>query len=162
MTAPSRILIVNPFGIGDVLFTTPLVRAVRNAFPNSVIGYLCNRRTEPILTTNPHVNEVFVYEKDELQREWRRSRRHGLRYLTSLLVRIRQARFDWVLDLSLGERYGIAVFGNVVLSGLLAWSLRRLVYILFMPGMARKLRLIFDWTLHLFGFNYIIDIERNK
>ena len=65
-SAPERILIVNPFGIGDVLFTTPLVKAVRHAFPESQLDYLCNRRTEAILRKNPHLSELFVYEKDEV------------------------------------------------------------------------------------------------
>ena len=98
-------LIVNPFGIGDVLFTTPLVRAIRLAFPEARLGYLCNRRTERILRHNPHLNELFVYERDELVRLWRRSPRAWVEALGELLGRIRRCRFDAVIDLSLGERY---------------------------------------------------------
>ena len=104
---PKRILIVNPFGIGDVLFSTPLVRALHQAFPNSVIGYLCNRRTEGILRENPYVHELFVYEKDEFLRLWRMSKSQSLGYLKPLLERIRQVRFDLAVDLSLGERYNL-------------------------------------------------------
>ncbi len=100
-----RILIINPFGIGDVLFTTPLVRAIRQAFPSSVIGYLCNRRTETILRANPALDELFVYEKDEVVALWKRSRWQGLRALVDLLRRIRQAHFTLAIDLSLGARY---------------------------------------------------------
>ena len=105
MTRPQRILIVNPFGIGDVLFTTPLIRALREAFPESWIGYLCNRRTERILQGNPHLNALFIYEKDDLMRLWRASPRQGLAYLGRLLGQIRRARVDLVVDVSLGERY---------------------------------------------------------
>ncbi len=104
---PQRILIVNPFGIGDVLFTTPLIRAVRRAFPDSHIGYLCNRRTERILQDNPHLNELFIYEKDELVQRWRTSQWEGMAYLIRLLWHIARGRFDLVIDLSLGERYGL-------------------------------------------------------
>ena len=104
--APKRILIVNPFGIGDVLFTTPLIRALRRAFPESRLAYLCNRRTERILRANPHLDELFVYEKDELIRLWRVSPWRSLRHVTGLLRRIIQARFDLAVDLSLGVRYG--------------------------------------------------------
>lgn len=102
---PRRILIVNPFGIGDVLFSTPLVRAVREAFPNSSIGYLCNRRTEPILRHNPNITELFIYEKDELTATWHRAWWQAACDLARLLGRIRRRRFDMVIDLSLGERY---------------------------------------------------------
>lgn len=102
---PARILIVNPFGIGDVLFSTPLIRAVRHAFPASRIGYLCNRRTERILRENPFLDDVFVYEKDEVVTLWRTSWWKGLRHLGGLVRQIRHARFNLVIDLSLGERY---------------------------------------------------------
>lgn len=102
---PGRILIINPFGIGDVLFTTPLVRAVRKAFPKSRLGYLCNRRTERVLRDNPHINELFVYEKDDFIHLWRISWWAGFKYLADLLRRIQKFHCDWVVDLSLGERY---------------------------------------------------------
>lgn len=100
-----RILIVNPFGIGDVLFTTPLIRAARRAFPDSRIGYLCNKRTERILRGNPHLDELFIYEKDEMVRLWRASTAQCLAYVGGLLRRIRRAQFDCVIDLSLSDRY---------------------------------------------------------
>ncbi len=102
-----KILCVNPFGIGDVLFTTPLVRAIREAFPKSYLGYLCNRRTEVILKNNPHLNELIIYEKDDMLKLWRHSPWKGARSLAQMLGRIRARRFDWVIDLSLGERYSL-------------------------------------------------------
>jgi len=102
---PARILIINPFGIGDVLFTTPLVRAMRRAFPKSHIDYLCNRRTERVLRDNPHLNDLLVYEKDELDRLLKGSWWQGLRYIGRLLRRVTDARYEYVVDLSLGERY---------------------------------------------------------
>lgn len=110
MSAPRSILIVNPFGIGDVLFTTPLIRAVRGAFPQSRIGYLCNRRTETILRGNPHLNEIFVYERDEVVGLWRTSPRQWLSHLVLFIRRLWRARFDLVIDLSLGERYSFILW----------------------------------------------------
>ncbi|MBI5728986.1 MAG: NAD(P)/FAD-dependent oxidoreductase [Candidatus Magasanikbacteria bacterium] len=66
------------------------------------------------------------------------------------------------LLMPIGERYGVAIFGKVIITGLLAWWLRRTVYVLFMPGLIFKFKLVIDWTLRLFGFSYIISIERNK
>lgn len=61
-----------------------------------------------------------------------------------------------------GDRYGLFIRGSWVLTGLIAWWLRRLVYIMFVPGISRKLRIMWDWILRWFGFSYIIDIERRK
>ncbi len=111
MTDVARILVVNPFGIGDVLFSTPLVRSLRAAFPSAHLAYLCNGRTEAILQRNPSLDELFVYEKDEFVALWRRRRLAAARELWRLLARIRRRRFQLAIDLSLGERY----------SFLLAW-----------------------------------------
>ncbi len=62
----------------------------------------------------------------------------------------------------LGERDGLGIIGPFFITGILAWWLRRTVYLLFMPGILRKLRIVVDWTLRLFGFNYIIAVERNQ
>ena len=110
MNDPRRILIVNPFGIGDVLFSTPLIRAVRRAFPEAYLAYLCNRRTEEILRRNPHLNELFIYEKDELVALWKWSKRSALAAVVSLLRGIRRKRFEVAIDLSLGERYSWFLF----------------------------------------------------
>src|SRR3989338_9165939 len=105
MSEPRRIRIVNPFGIGDVLFSTPLVRAVRRAFPQAYLAYLCNRRTEEILRRNEHLNELFIYERDELVALWKQRKRSAITAVMSLLRAIRRRRFNLVIDLSLGERY---------------------------------------------------------
>jgi len=104
-----RILIVNPFGIGDVLFTTPIVRALRQAFPDAHLAYLCNRRTQRILEGNPHLNAVLVFEKDEFLALWRSSRLKGLNHVRQLLGIIRRQRFELVVDLSLGQRYSFVL-----------------------------------------------------
>lgn len=66
------------------------------------------------------------------------------------------------LLIPIGDHYGILARGSWVLSGFIAWWIRRTVYVFFMPGLARKIKIIGDWTLHLFGFSYIIAIEKNK
>lgn len=109
MHVPRSILIVNPFGIGDVLFTTPLIRAVRHAFPKSHLAYLCNRRTERILRSNAHLNELFVYEKDEVIRLWRSSWWKGTAQVAALVRRLHRTKIDLVIDLSLGERYALVM-----------------------------------------------------
>lgn len=103
--ATMRILIINPFGIGDVLFSTPLIRALHLAFPGAYLAYLGNRRTQEILRRNPHLHELFIYEKDELVALWRRRPLAAIGEALGLLHTIRRRGFDLAVDLSLGERY---------------------------------------------------------
>lgn len=62
----------------------------------------------------------------------------------------------------IGDWFGVAVIGKFVFSGFFAWWLRRTVYLLYMPGIARKLRVVFDWTLHVFGRRHIINIDTKQ
>jgi NADH dehydrogenase len=50
---------------------------------------------------------------------------------------------------ALGCRTGVAKVFGIKLSGFAAWFLWRTVYLLKMPGLARKVRLALDWTLDL-------------
>lgn len=60
----------------------------------------------------------------------------------------------------IGDWYGIAQVGPIVFSGWFAWWIRRTVYLLYMPGFIRKIRIVFDWTMHSFSFRNIINIDR--
>jgi len=101
-----RILIINPFGIGDVLFTTPLIANLKEAFPDSYIGYVCNARAKDILLNNPKINKVFIYEKDRFRKLWKESRILCIRQFFKLLRSIKMKKFDVVFDLSLAQEYG--------------------------------------------------------
>jgi lipopolysaccharide heptosyltransferase II len=102
-----NILIINPFGIGDVLFTTPLIESLSARIEDAGIGFLCNRRTEPLLRANPKIKWVFVYEKDELRELWKESRIKYLKKILALARDIREKKFDAVIDLSLTREYWI-------------------------------------------------------
>jgi len=100
-----RILIINPFGIGDVLFSTPLISAIKEKYSGSYIAYICNIRTKEILETNPDVDEVFVFERDEYRSLLKKSKIKALKRLLSFWMEIKKGRFDLLLDLSLGKEY---------------------------------------------------------
>lgn len=51
---------------------------------------------------------------------------------------------------ALGCRTGVADLFGIKISGFAAWWMWRTVYLLKMPGIARKLRIALDWTLELF------------
>jgi lipopolysaccharide heptosyltransferase II len=100
-----RILVVNPFGIGDVLFSTPLLRNIKENYPRSFVAYLCNKRVAPLLEKNPHVDKLFVFEKDEWRALWRKSRFNFIKKFFLFLKEIRQGKFHIAIDLSLSRQY---------------------------------------------------------
>lgn len=58
-----RLLIVRRDNIGDLVCTTPLIRALRARYPGAWIGVLANSYNAPALAGNPDLDEVFVYTK---------------------------------------------------------------------------------------------------
>lgn len=63
-----RILIVEVNWVGDVLFSTPFIKAVRDAYPDSHIACLLHPRTREMLESNPRVNEIIIYDEEGLHR----------------------------------------------------------------------------------------------
>lgn len=59
-----RILIVNVNWVGDVLFSTPFIRAVREANPDAYIACLLHPRCREILESNPRLNEIIIYDEE--------------------------------------------------------------------------------------------------
>ena len=100
-----RVLIVNPFGIGDVIFTTPIIRAIKNTSRDTFVGYLCNKRTKPVLDRNPYINTTFEYEKDDYRALWKESKIKCLKTFFDFLGEIKRNNFDLVIDLSLAKHY---------------------------------------------------------
>ena len=50
----------------------------------------------------------------------------------------------------LGHRTGVAEIRGLRFSGLLAWLMWRGIYLTLLPGLEKKVRVLFDWTLDLF------------
>ncbi len=90
------ILIVRLRLVGDVVFTTPIVGALRRRYPNARIVYVVENAAAPIVAGNPHLNDVIIA-----------AHRHGLGRIAddwSLARRLRRERFDLALDLHGGPR----------------------------------------------------------
>ncbi|MFA5005043.1 MAG: glycosyltransferase family 9 protein [Candidatus Omnitrophota bacterium] len=102
-----KILIINPFGIGDVLFTTPVIGAIKDAYPDSFIGYWCNQRVQPLLLVNPRINKVFALNRGDLKKIFQESFFKGIQAALNLALEMRKERFDICLDFSLDHRYSL-------------------------------------------------------
>jgi lipopolysaccharide heptosyltransferase II len=91
-----RILLVRLRQIGDVVFTTPAIRALRQRFPDAHLTYVVESAAAPVVIHNPHLNEVIVAP-----------RTGGLTGIVDDLAlgrRLRAGRYDLALDFHGGPR----------------------------------------------------------
>jgi len=60
-----RILIIEPNWLGDILFTTPSIYAIKKARPDSYITCLAMPRCTPLLEQNPDIDEIITFDQFE-------------------------------------------------------------------------------------------------
>jgi lipopolysaccharide heptosyltransferase II len=84
-----RILLSRMKFIGDVVLTTPVIRSVRNAFPDAYIAYMAEAQAASLLEQNPCLNEVIPF--DFARPTWREQLR--------VAALLRRRRFDLAIDL---------------------------------------------------------------
>ncbi len=82
------ILIIKLERIGDLVLSTPAIRALRNEFPESPITVVVNLYTRPIIENDPVLDEVLVYEK-----AW------SLLKKINFIRKLRKESFDLAIDL---------------------------------------------------------------
>jgi lipopolysaccharide heptosyltransferase II len=91
-----NILLVRLRLIGDVVFTTPLIRALRLRHSAARLAYLVEESAAPVVADNPHLDDVITVPHS---RGWRRLQ-DDLRVARML----RGLRFDVAIDLHGGPR----------------------------------------------------------
>jgi len=89
-----NIVIVNTFGIGDVLFSTPLVDAIKKIMPDAEVNYICNQRTYKVLENNKNINNIVVFEKDHFRDVAKKSKIRFLKKFIGLCKKIKSLNAD--------------------------------------------------------------------
>jgi ADP-heptose:LPS heptosyltransferase len=78
--------------VGDVIFTTPAVHALREHFPDAHITYIVEPPAADVVRSNPHIDELLVAPRQHLLSEIGFGRR------------LRAARYDLAIDFHGGPR----------------------------------------------------------
>src|SRR4029077_18430656 len=82
--------------IGDVVFTTPAIRALRDRFPEAQISYVVEPAAAPVVEHNALLTQAIVAPRAPGLR--------GLRHDLSLGRRLRAERYDVAVDFHGGPR----------------------------------------------------------
>lgn len=85
--ARNKILCIQLRQIGDVLMTTPAVRALAESMPLAKIHFLTQIPSDQIFEYNPYVEKVFALPRKSKWRDWKK-----------LLFQLRKEKYDIVID----------------------------------------------------------------
>ena len=91
-----RVLLIRLRLIGDVVLSTPVIRALRRAFPDATLTYLVERDAAAVVAGNRDLDRIIVVE-----------RTRGLRRVlddVKLAWQLRRDRYDVVIDMHGGPR----------------------------------------------------------
>lgn len=83
-----KVLIIQTAFIGDVILATSLIELVRENLPQVEISFLLRAGNEVLLKDNPHIKNVFIWNKKQKYRS-----------LFSLLKIMREMEFDYIFNL---------------------------------------------------------------
>lgn len=89
MITPGRILISRMKFIGDVILTTPVIRAVREKFPSAFVAYLGEKEAVSLLDNNPDLNEIIPFDFS----------RPAILEQSRVIRLLRKRKFDAFIDL---------------------------------------------------------------
>jgi ADP-heptose:LPS heptosyltransferase len=98
----SRILLTRMKFIGDIVLTTPLIRTLRDTFPNSYIAYLGDAQAVSLLEHNPFLNEIIGFDFTGFT---------SLRQF-GLFFKLYARRFDVAIDLFCNPRSALLTFAT--------------------------------------------------
>lgn len=91
-----NILIINMMQIGDLMLTTPVLQALRRAYPQARITLLADARWRDLVECNPHLDACLFMDK--------KGRDKSLLAVARFISRVRTAHYDLVINLHRNER----------------------------------------------------------
>jgi lipopolysaccharide heptosyltransferase II len=85
-----RILIIEPNWLGDILFTTPSISALRHSNNDAFIGVMAHPRCREMLEDNPHIDRLILFDE--------RTTHKSLVKKISFILELKKMRFDTAIS----------------------------------------------------------------
>ena len=83
-----KFLIIQTAFIGDVVLATALVEKLAQSKPEATIDFLLRKGNESLLTNNPHIRKVLIFDKKQ----------NKYRNLLKMISTIRKEKYDHVIN----------------------------------------------------------------
>lgn len=78
-----KVLVIRFSSIGDIVLTTPVVRCLKQKYPQAEVHYLTKVAYGPMLTSNPYIDRLFYLNDD----------------LAEVTEQLKKEKYDHVIDL---------------------------------------------------------------
>jgi len=119
----NRILLIQLRQLGDILLTSPAIRAVRKAYPDAQLDFLTHRMGKLILANNPDLDNLWTYHERE---SWLQQGR--------LLRSLKRQRYDCVVDFMYNPRSALMTWWTKAPQRIAFDSRRRWAYTHLIPS----------------------------
>ncbi|MFA8344035.1 MAG: glycosyltransferase family 9 protein [Rhodothermaceae bacterium] len=86
-----KILVIRLSSLGDVILTTPVVRAIKEQYPEASIDFVVKPEFGDAIKYNQNIDNIFYYSKKEEE-------------IRSLLLSLNENKYDLVIDLQNNKR----------------------------------------------------------
>ena len=96
---PEKILLIRLSSLGDIVLTTPAIRAVRAHFRDAYIAMLVAKQSAEILRENPYLDEIIPFD--------RRAKDKDTGEMLRIIRLLRERKFTLALDLQRKFRTGL-------------------------------------------------------
>jgi len=83
---PKRILIWEQNWLGDVLFSTPFIKAIRKRYKDAHIAVIVNPASREIVKGNPRIDEIIIFDEKNEHR--------GIMGRIKFIMELRKKKFD--------------------------------------------------------------------
>jgi heptosyltransferase I len=108
---PRSVLLVRLSARGDIVFSSPLIRALRRTYPQARLTWMAESHTRDLVEHHPELDELIVVDRNGWKKLWRQRRFGDLfREVEKLLLLLRSRHFDVAIDLQGLLRSGIMTY----------------------------------------------------
>lgn len=87
--ARMKVLVIRLSSIGDIVLTTPILRAIKEQLPDTELHFLTKKANEQVVACNPHLDKVHIYDSQNKK---------------FLFKALQAEKFDAVIDLQKNYR----------------------------------------------------------
>jgi heptosyltransferase-1 len=108
---PRNVLLVRLSARGDIVFSSPMVRAFRRTFPEARVTWLAESHTKNLIEHHPELDEVIVWDRGSWKELVKERRFLTLfREARTFISELRKRRFDVAVDMQGLLRSGLMAF----------------------------------------------------